>query len=51
MTLREKRKIVLAFKAGDSISFLGMAFVKPSVIIEQVIRDYMNARFSLEKTK
>ena len=48
MTLKQKREIVARFKAGEFVLVLALVFDKPYDLLEAVLRDYMNGKFSLK---
>ncbi len=54
LTLKQKREIVRRFWAGESIGQIAIRIYEGWITheqhdsIEQVIRDYMNGKFSLE---
>ena len=59
MTLKQKRKIVVRFKAGEPIYLIALPkrprsipdLVSRMADVEQVIRDFMNNKFSLKAKK
>lgn len=48
MTVNDKRRVVVCFKAGWSMTALAKAKAVPVFDIECVIRNYMNGRFQLQ---
>lgn len=51
MTLKQKREIVVAFMGGESTGILWVRYnngMPPEIRIEQVLRDYINGKFTLE---
>lgn len=48
LNLKQRREIVLRFKAGEVMSFLWLAFnLHDRTEVEQIIRDFMNGKFKL----
>lgn len=49
MTLKQKRAIARLFKAGWRVLGIAQQFDEMTDVIEQVLRDFMNGKFSLAK--